>query len=101
MNDGLQVWTAKDEGGGTVLLLGPDESGTRQLWLPTSQAAELAAEHNKQVTWARIKVAGEREGRERAATLDDVEALLVRVATATVRELLRSVRPWRRRSTRS
>lgn len=111
MNDGLTLWTTKvwppnARGEGEIpdvaLYLGdPADPKVSRIDTWDVPADLLMREHNRQVEWARTTRQAEAAKTNERATIGDVEALLTRVAVATVRELARSLRPrWPRRTGR-
>lgn len=96
--DGLSLWSTRAIAGGVVELR--DSDGTRLTLLGSSEGRKLAEAHNHDVMRARELLAEcEARGGERT-TIGDVEALLVRVLVAAIKELARGLlpRPLRHRA---
>lgn len=103
MSDGLQTWEIvpveprdiRGESNRVMLYAGDrNQVGVQVVETWALPAEILVAEHNRQVEWARtVRQAEAVKQQQSRTTIGDVEAMLTRVAVATVREVVRGVRP--------
>lgn len=95
MDDGLAYWSTRPVAGGVVELR--DSNGVRLMLAPREQAQRMADLHNHDVERARELIGELRASTGERTTIGDVEALLVRVLVAALKELARGALPHRLR----
>lgn len=99
MNRELAAWSTRPVAGRELVEL-VDNHGRRIVLTTRTEGRLLADLHNRTVDDAYAAIAAAKDSAEERATVGDVEALLVRVVVAALKELARGCLPRRlRRST--
>jgi DNA-directed RNA polymerase subunit K/omega len=96
MHRELTAWSTRPLAAKGELVELTDQHGRRIVVIARREGRLLADLHNRVIDDAHAAIAAARDGAERA-TLGDVEALLVRVLVAALKELARGVLPRRLR----
>lgn len=94
----LTAWTTRPVGARGELVELADQNGRRIVLTTRPEGRLLADLHNRVVDDAHAAIAAAKEQSEERATLGDIEALLVRVLVAALKELARGLLPRRIRN---
>jgi hypothetical protein len=101
VNRELSAWSTRPVAARGELVELVDQSGRRIVLTTRGEGRLIADLHNRVVDDAHAAIAAAKEFSEQRATVGDIEALLVRVLVAALKELARGALPrrLRRRST--
>lgn len=97
MNRQLSTWSTRPLAGGGAVVELVDHNGRRIMLASATEGRRLADLHNRVVDDAHQAIEIAKEYGNHRATIGDVEALLVRVLVAALKELARGVLPRRLR----
>lgn len=100
MSRELAAWSTRPMAARGELVELVDQNGRRIVVIAKGEGRLLADLHNRVVDDAHAAIAAAKDGAERA-TIGDIEALLVRVLVAALKELARGCLPRRLRGSTS